>query len=51
MQNRREQIQAHMFVMGRLTSGLLRTDLDAPESPVGRTNRGLAIGIIVALLV
>lgn len=40
-----------MFVMGRLTSGLLRTDLDAPESPVGRTNRGLAIGIVIALLV
>ncbi|MEU1298333.1 type VII secretion protein EccB [Streptomyces shenzhenensis] len=51
MQNRRDQVQAHMFVMGRLTSGLLRTDLDAPESPVGRTNRGLAIGIVVALLV
>ncbi|UIX31999.1 type VII secretion protein EccB [Streptomyces sp. GQFP] len=51
MQNRRDQVHAHMFVMGRLTSGLLRTDLDAPESPVGRTNRGLAIGIVVALLV
>ncbi|MEU9453139.1 type VII secretion protein EccB [Streptomyces sp. NPDC048277] len=51
MQNRRDQVQAHMFVMGRLTSGLLRTDLDAPESPVGRTNRGLAIGVVVALLV
>ncbi|MET7320214.1 type VII secretion protein EccB [Streptomyces sp. NPDC005549] len=51
MQNRRDQVQAHMFVMGRLTSGLLRTDLDAPESPVGRTNRGLAIGIVVSLLI
>ncbi|WP_326813251.1 type VII secretion protein EccB (plasmid) [Streptomyces scopuliridis] len=51
MQNRRDQVQAHMFVMGRLTSGLLRTDLDAPESPVGRTNRGLAIGVIVSLLI
>ncbi|MEV5810353.1 type VII secretion protein EccB [Streptomyces parvulus] len=51
MQNRRDQVQAHMFVMGRLTSGLLRSDLDAPESPVGRTNRGLAIGVIIALLV
>ncbi|MFF4014691.1 type VII secretion protein EccB [Streptomyces sp. NPDC001843] len=50
MQNRRDQVQAHMFTMGRLTSGLLRTDLDAPESPVGRTNRGLAMGIVVALL-
>lgn len=51
MQNRRDQVQAHMFIMGRLTSGLLRTDLDAPESPVGRTNRGLVIGVVVAVLV
>ncbi|MBO4257488.1 type VII secretion protein EccB [Streptomyces griseorubiginosus] len=51
MQNRRDQVQAHLFTMGRLTSGLLRSDLDAPESPVGRTNRGLVMGVLVALLV
>jgi type VII secretion protein EccB len=51
MQNRRDQVQAHMFVMGRLTSGLLRVDLDSPESPVGRTNRGLVTGIVIAVLV
>ncbi|NBM18430.1 type VII secretion protein EccB [Streptomyces sp. GC420] len=45
MQSRKDQVQAHMFVMGRLTSGMLRHDPDAPESPVGRTNRGLAWGI------
>ncbi|AWZ05309.1 MULTISPECIES: type VII secretion protein EccB [unclassified Streptomyces] len=45
MQSRKDQVQAHMFVMGRLTSGMLRQDPDAPESPVGRTNRGLAWGI------
>ncbi|NJQ02990.1 type VII secretion protein EccB [Streptomyces zingiberis] len=51
MQNKRDQVQAHMFLMGRLTSGMLRADPDAPESPQGRTNRGVAIGIIIALLV
>ncbi|GGZ90996.1 type VII secretion protein EccB [Streptomyces bluensis] len=51
MQNKRDQVQAHMFLMGRLTSSMLRSDPDAPESPQGRTNRGVAIGVIVALLV
>ncbi|MFF7391181.1 type VII secretion protein EccB [Streptomyces scabiei] len=51
MQNKRDQVQAHMFLMGRLTSGMLRSDPDAPESPQGRTNRGVAIGIIIAILV
>ncbi|MFE6099821.1 type VII secretion protein EccB [Streptomyces laurentii] len=45
MQSRKDQVQAHLFVMGRLTSGMLRGDPDAPESPVGRTNRGMAWGI------
>ncbi|KAK1182921.1 type VII secretion protein EccB [Streptomyces sp. NBS 14/10] len=50
MQNKRDQVQAHMFLMGRLTSSMLRADPDAPESPQGRTNRGVAIGIIIAIL-
>ncbi|MFF3400163.1 type VII secretion protein EccB [Streptomyces sp. NPDC002659] len=51
MQNKRDQVQAHMFLMGRLTSGMLRADPDAPESPQGRTNRGIALGIVFAVLV
>ncbi|MGW2015251.1 type VII secretion protein EccB [Streptomyces sp. NPDC001927] len=51
MDNKRDQVQAHMFMMGRLTSGMLRADPDAPESPQGRTNRGIVIGIVVAVLV
>lgn len=51
MQSKRDQVQAHMFVMGRLTSGMLRADPDAPESPQGRTNRGVAISIVIALLI
>ncbi|MEW2396093.1 type VII secretion protein EccB [Streptomyces sp. NPDC046862] len=50
MQNKRDQVQAHMFLMGRLTSSMLRSDPDAPESPQGRTNRGIAVGVIVAIL-
>ncbi|MFG2671290.1 type VII secretion protein EccB [Streptomyces sp. NPDC048445] len=50
MQSKRDQVQAHLFVMGRLTSGMLRADPDAPESPQGRTNRGMVIGIVIAVL-
>ncbi|MCY0949239.1 type VII secretion protein EccB [Streptomyces sp. H27-S2] len=50
MQSKRDQVQAHMFVMGRLTSAMLRGDPDAPESPQGRTNRGIAIGVVIAVL-
>ncbi|MGW2213003.1 type VII secretion protein EccB [Streptomyces sp. NPDC001781] len=50
MQSKRDQVHAHMFVMGRLTSGMLRADPDAPESPQGRTNRGVVIGIVIAVL-
>ncbi|MEU3612370.1 type VII secretion protein EccB [Streptomyces sp. NPDC006872] len=51
MQTKRDQVMAHMFVMGRLTSAMLRADPDAPESPQGRTNRGVAIGIVIAVLI
>ncbi|MGP3985813.1 type VII secretion protein EccB [Streptomyces sp. 3N207] len=51
MQSRRDQVQAHMFIMGRLTSGMLRADPDAPESPQGRTNRGITISILIAVLI
>ncbi|MEU9700665.1 type VII secretion protein EccB [Streptomyces sp. NPDC047981] len=50
MQSKRDQVQAHMFLMGRLTSGMLRGDPDAPESPVGRTNRGLVWGIALGVV-
>lgn len=40
-----------MFVMGRLTSSMLRADPDAPESPQGRTNRGVVIGVVIAVLI
>lgn len=51
MRNKRDQVQAHMFVMGRLTSAMLRAEPDDPESPTSRTNRGALIGVIIAILV
>lgn len=50
MQSRRDQVQAHLFVVGRLTSGILRADPDSPEPPLTRTTRGLLIGTVLALL-
>ncbi|MFJ3984060.1 type VII secretion protein EccB [Streptomyces fungicidicus] len=51
MHSKRDQVQAHLFIMGRLASAMLRAEPDAPESPLGRTNRGAAIGVIIAVLV
>ncbi|MDW4906226.1 type VII secretion protein EccB [Streptomyces sp. ADMS] len=51
MHSKRDQVQAHLFVMGRLASAMLRSEPDDPESPLGRTNRGAAIGVVIAVLV
>ncbi|GAA2993264.1 type VII secretion protein EccB [Streptomyces fulvorobeus] len=51
MQSKRDQVQAHTFMMGRLSSGLLTADPDAPESPLGRTTRGVVFGVLVTVLI
>ncbi|MDQ0792524.1 type VII secretion protein EccB [Streptomyces sp. B1I3] len=51
MQSKRDQVQAHSFMMGRLSSGLLAADPDAPESPLGRTTRGVVFGVLVTVLI
>ncbi|MFF7645140.1 type VII secretion protein EccB [Streptomyces canus] len=51
MRSKRDQVQAHTFMMGRLTSGMLLADPDAPESPLGRTTRGALIGIVIGVLI
>ncbi|MFD4763281.1 type VII secretion protein EccB [Streptomyces sp. NPDC058439] len=51
MQSKRDQVQAHSFMMGRLSSGLLTADPDAPESPLGRTTRGVVFGILATVLI
>ncbi|MGW2278234.1 type VII secretion protein EccB [Streptomyces sp. NPDC001770] len=50
MQSKRDQVQAHLFLMNRLSSGLLRANPDDPESPGGRTHRGLFYGVLGALV-
>ncbi|MGH3373117.1 MAG: type VII secretion protein EccB [Actinoallomurus sp.] len=49
MQSRRDQVQAHMFVMSRVASGMFGADPDTPDTPTGRTNRGSRIGIGIAV--
>ncbi|TXC99883.1 type VII secretion protein EccB [Streptomyces sp. ISID311] len=51
MQSKRDQVQAHTFIMSRLASGMLLGDPDAPESPLGRTTRGTFIGVIVTVVI
>jgi type VII secretion protein EccB len=51
VRSKRDQVQAHTFMMGRLTAGMLLADPDAPESPLGRTTRGALIGVVVGALV
>ncbi|GHH92138.1 type VII secretion protein EccB [Streptomyces capillispiralis] len=51
MQSKRDQVHAHSFMMGRLSSGLLMADPDAPESPLGRTTRGVVFGVLVTVLI
>ncbi|MEU0227167.1 type VII secretion protein EccB [Streptomyces sp. NPDC006284] len=51
MQSKRDQVQAHSFMMGRLSSGLLTADPDAPESPLGRTTRGVVFGVLFTVLI
>jgi type VII secretion protein EccB len=50
MQSRRDQIQAHSFVMGRLAAGVLRIDVDGPDHPVQRTKRGTIIGLVIGIV-
>ncbi|WP_432132936.1 type VII secretion protein EccB [Streptomyces tendae] len=50
MRSKRDQVQAHSFTMSRLTSGMLLADPDAPESPLGRTTRGVLVGIVITVL-
>ncbi|MFZ3474348.1 type VII secretion protein EccB [Streptomyces sp. 4.24] len=51
MQSRRDQVQAHLFVMGRLGAGMLRAEPDAPDTPTGRTNRGIRTGLYVGIAI
>jgi type VII secretion protein EccB len=51
VQSRRDQVQAHTFVMGRLTSGVLRLEPDGLDQPVSRTTKGVLVGLLIAGLI
>ncbi|UUU44129.1 type VII secretion protein EccB [Streptomyces sp. NBC_00162] len=51
MQSRRDQVQAHLFVMSRLGAGMLRGEPDAPDLPTRRTTRGVRTGLFIAMLI
>ncbi len=48
MHNRRDQVQAHGFMVGRLVSALLRAEPDLARPPLRRSWVGLLIGGILA---
>jgi type VII secretion protein EccB len=50
VQTRKDQMQAHSFVVGRLVSGLLRAEPDAPTSPLRRFNVSILAGLILGAL-
>jgi type VII secretion protein EccB len=50
MHNRRDQVHAHGFMVGRLVSALLRAEPDMATPPMRRSWSGLIIGAIAAAL-
>jgi type VII secretion protein EccB len=48
--NRRDQVQAHGFMVGRLISALLRAEPDMAVPPLRRSWTGLIIGSLIAAL-
>jgi type VII secretion protein EccB len=50
VQTKRDQLQAHNFVAGRLKAALLRGDADALETPTRRFSAAAFAGVLVAAL-
>ncbi|MFB9909051.1 type VII secretion protein EccB [Allokutzneria oryzae] len=50
MQNKRDQLHAHQFLVGRMVAALVRGEPDLQESPLRRAGSGTVIGVVVALL-
>lgn len=50
MQSRSDQLQAHLFTVSRLVSGLTHGEPDAPETPAKRFTSGLVGSVFVGLL-
>jgi type VII secretion protein EccB len=50
MQTRRDQVQAHTFVAGRLVSAMLRAEPDAPVTPLRRFVIGMFCGALAGVI-
>ncbi|MYR33077.1 type VII secretion protein EccB [Nocardiopsis alba] len=50
MQTRRDQVQAHSFMVRRLSTAMAAADPNAVEAPLRRTRNGTLIGLILAVL-
>jgi ESX secretion system ATPase EccB len=50
MRSRKDQVQAHAYVVSRLTSALVHAEPDAPESPLRRTGLGSFAGLLLGTL-
>ncbi|GAB2847427.1 type VII secretion protein EccB [Actinoallomurus bryophytorum] len=50
MHNRRDQVHAHGFMVGRLVSALMRAEPDMAVPPMRRSWSGLIIGALIAAL-
>lgn len=51
MHTRRDQVEAHAFVVNRMRAALLRAEPDLPRSPLRRTRAGLTVGLIIGTLI
>ncbi|WP_017607068.1 type VII secretion protein EccB [Nocardiopsis xinjiangensis] len=50
MQTRRDQVQAHSFMVSRLSTAMSAADPDAAEAPLRRTRNGAFIGLVLGAL-
>ncbi|MEY9213886.1 type VII secretion protein EccB [Thermobifida halotolerans] len=50
MQSRRDRVQAHTFMVRRLSTAMLEGDPDAVDAPMRRTRTGNLIGLVIAAL-
>jgi type VII secretion protein EccB len=50
VKSRRDQVQAHAYVVGRLTAALVHGEPDSPESPMRRTTLGSFGGLMIGAL-
>ena len=48
MYGRRDLVDAHLFLRGRLSAAVLRSDPDSPDRPLRRTSTGMGVGAAVA---